>query len=53
MSIMYRSGYSLSDDDEYGFETGSGTFTLGDPIPGPSALALSAVAGLLSRSRRR
>ncbi len=53
MSIMYRSGYSLSDDDEYGFETGSGTFTLGDPIPGPSALALSAIAGLLSRSRRR
>lgn len=53
MSILYRSGYSLADDDEYDFETASGTFTLGNPIPGPGALALTAIAGLLAPRRRR
>lgn len=53
MSILYRSGYSLFDDNEYGLETGSGSFTLANPIPGPGALALTAIACLLTRSRRR
>ena len=53
MSIMYRSGYSLSDDEQYGYQVGSGTFTLGNPVPTPGALVLTVVAGVIGASRRR
>ena len=53
MSILYRSGYSLSDDEQYGYQIASGSFTLGDPVPAPGALVLTLVAGLISSSRRR
>lgn len=53
MSILYRNGYSLSDDEEYGYQVGSGSFTLGEPVPAPGAVVLTIVAGLIGRSRRR
>lgn len=53
MSILFRGGYSLSDDEQYGYQVGSGSFTLGDPVPAPGAFVLALAAGVICSSRRR
>lgn len=53
LSIQYRSGYSLSGDEGYGYQVASGSFTLGVPVPTPGSLALIFAGLLTARSRRR
>jgi len=53
LSIVYSSGYSLSDDEQDHYSTASGTFTLGNPVPAPGALALAVLGAHAARRRRR
>lgn len=54
LSILFSRGYALSDDKSAPYSTASGTFTLGQPVPGPGSIGL-VVTGLLlaTRGRRR
>ena len=54
LSIEYTIGASFDEDGDgqNDYLYGTGTFTLGDPVPAPGALTLLAAAGVL-RSRRR
>lgn len=53
LSLQYRVGYSLSDDEGYGYQIATGDFTLGESVPTPGSLALIFAGLLTTRGRRR
>lgn len=53
LSILFSSGHALTDGRSGGYQVGTGTFTLGEPVPGPGAIVVAVVGVLFQRNRRR